>query len=65
MHVNYNMEHRLIPGGEQVDLGPMIISGSGKITRNWYTNSMNIENPTLELVVVHDPLVSLILMIHS
>ncbi|KAI7933394.1 hypothetical protein MJO29_016897 [Puccinia striiformis f. sp. tritici] len=56
MHVNYSMEHRLIPGAEQVELGPMIISGSGKITRVRYSNSANIENPTLELVVAHDPM---------
>ncbi|POW08463.1 hypothetical protein PSTT_07552 [Puccinia striiformis] len=55
MHVNYSMEHRLIPGAEQVELGPMIILGSGKITRVRYSNSANIENPTLELVVAHDP----------
>ncbi|POW23270.1 hypothetical protein PSHT_00211, partial [Puccinia striiformis] len=58
MHVNYSMEHRLIPGAEQVELGPMIILGSGKITRVRYSNSANIENPTLELVVAHDPVLS-------
>ncbi|KAI9605416.1 hypothetical protein KEM48_002201 [Puccinia striiformis f. sp. tritici PST-130] len=60
MQVNYDGNHRPLPGGEQVELGPMMITGNGKITRVRYINSMNVENPTLKLVVSHDPAVSLI-----
>ncbi|KAI7947819.1 hypothetical protein MJO28_009727 [Puccinia striiformis f. sp. tritici] len=55
MQVNYDNNHRPLPGGEQVELGPMMITGNGKITRVRYINSMNVENPTLKLVVSHDP----------
>ncbi|KAI7942068.1 hypothetical protein MJO28_012095 [Puccinia striiformis f. sp. tritici] len=55
MHVANTIEHGLLPGGEWTDLGPLTITGSGKITRVRYTNLMNIGNPTLELIVAHDP----------
>ncbi|KNE95845.1 hypothetical protein PSTG_10905 [Puccinia striiformis f. sp. tritici PST-78] len=57
MRVGNTTEHQPLPGGELVELGPMIITGSGenKITRVRYTNLMNIGNPTLELIVAHNP----------
>ncbi|POV99186.1 hypothetical protein PSHT_13658 [Puccinia striiformis] len=60
MRVGNTTEHQPLPGGELVELGPMIITGSGenKITRVRYTNLMNIGNPTLELIVAHNPSVS-------
>ncbi|KNF04904.1 hypothetical protein PSHT_07746 [Puccinia striiformis] len=55
MHVDNSIEHRALPGGEVVEPGPIMISGTGVIMRVRYTNTKHVENPTLEVLVSHDP----------
>ncbi|KAI9627634.1 hypothetical protein KEM48_012096 [Puccinia striiformis f. sp. tritici PST-130] len=39
MHVDNSIEHRALPGGEVVEPGPIMISGTGVIMRVRYTNT--------------------------
>ncbi|KAI7958230.1 hypothetical protein MJO29_006447 [Puccinia striiformis f. sp. tritici] len=47
--------HRSIPGGEMVELGPLIIAGLGSIANVKYLPLRSVENPTLELKVNYQP----------